>query len=129
MISPDPRCLLINVWDTSAFKDVLKAINEANLGLTPSDDGKAIRLAFPVPTEERRKELVKQAKALLEEAKVSMRNERREAMDAIKKMKTNNLLTEDSQKLAEKEVQNILDKRTKELDELFAEKEKEIMSV
>ncbi len=126
---PDPRCLLINVWDTSAFKDVLKAINEANLGLTPSDDGKAIRLVFPVPTEERRKELVKQAKALLEEAKVSMRNERREAMDSIKKMKTNNLLTEDSQKLAEKEVQNILDKRTKELDELFAEKEKEIMSV
>ena len=126
---PDPRCLLINVWDLSAFKDVIKAINEANLGLTPSDDGKSIRLVFPVPTEERRKELVKQAKSLLEEAKVSMRNERRDAMDAVKKMKSNNLLTEDSQKAAEKEIQNILDKHTKFLDDLFAEKEKEIMSV
>jgi len=126
---PDPRCLLINVWDTSAFKDVIKAINEANLGLTPSDDGKSIRLVFPVPTEERRKELVKQAKSLLEEAKVSMRNERRDAMDAVKKMKANNLLTEDGQKMAEKEIQNILDKHTKSLDELFVQKEKEIMSV
>ena len=70
---PDPRCLMINVWDLSAFKDVLKAINEANLGLTPSDDGKSIRLVFPVPTEERRKELVKQAKTVLEDSKVSMR--------------------------------------------------------
>ncbi len=126
---PDPRCLLINVWDMSAFKDVLKAINEANLGLAPSDDGKSIRLTFPVPTEERRKELVKQAKALLEEAKVSMRNERRDAMDAIKEMKKENILTEDSQKNAEKEVQKILDNATKNLDEMFAEKEKEIMSV
>ncbi len=126
---PDPRCLLINVWDMSAFKDVLKAINEANLGLTPSDDGKSIRLTFPVPTEERRKELVKQAKTLLEEAKVSMRNERREAMDQIKEMKKENILTEDSQKVAEKEIQKILDNATKNLDDLFASKEKEIMSV
>lgn len=126
---PDPRCLLINVWDMSAFKDVLKAINEANLGLNPSDDGKSIRLTFPVPTEERRKELVKQAKALLEEAKVTMRNERRDAMDAIKEMKKENLLTEDSQKNAEKEVQKILDNATARVDALFAEKEKEIMSV
>lgn len=126
---PDPRCLLINVWDMSAFKDVLKAINEANLGLNPSDDGKSIRLTFPVPTEERRRELVKQAKALLEEAKVTMRNERRDAMDAIKEMKKENLLTEDTQKNAEKEVQKILDNATKHVDDLFAEKEKEIMSV
>ena len=126
---PDPRCLLINVWDMSAFKDVLKAINEANLGLAPSDDGKSIRLTFPVPTEERRKELVKQAKALLEEAKVVMRNERRDAMDALKEMKKENLLTEDTQKNAEKEVQRILDNATKDVDDLFAAKEKEIMSV
>lgn len=126
---PDPRCLLINVWDMSAFKDVLKAINEANLGLNPSDDGKSIRLTFPVPTEERRKELVKQAKALLEDAKVTMRNERRDAMDAIKEMKKENLLTEDTQKNAEKEVQKILDASIKLADDLFAEKEKEIMSV
>ena len=126
---PDPRCLLINVWDLSAFKDVIKAINEANLGLTPSDDGKSIRLVFPVPTEERRKELVKQAKAILEESKVSMRNERRDAMDAVKDMKKNNLITEDMEKNAEKEVQKILDGAVKELDEMFAAKEKEIMSV
>lgn len=126
---PDPRCLLVNIWDTSAFKDVLKAINEANLGVNPSDDGKSIRLVFPVPTEERRKELVKQAKAVAEESKVSMRNERRDAMDAIKEMKKNNLLTEDSQKLAENEVQKILDKSTKTVDEMYASKEKEIMDI
>ena len=126
---PDPRCLLINIWDLSAFKDVLKAINEANLGLAPSDDGKSIRLTFPVPTEERRKELVKQAKALLEDTKVSMRNERRDAMDALKNMKKENLLTEDTLKNAEKEVQRILDNATKDVDEMFNVKEKEIMSV
>ena len=126
---PDPRCLLINVWDLSAFKDVLKAINEANLGLTPSDDGKSIRLVFPVPTEDRRKELVKQAKTVLEDSKVSMRNERRDAMDSIKEMKKENILTEDSQKLAEKEVQKILDNAINELDNMFIVKEKEIMSV
>lgn len=126
---PDPRCLLINVWDMSAFKDVLKALNESNLGLTPSDDGKSIRLVFPVPTEDRRKELVKQAKALLEEAKVTMRNERREAMDAVKNMKKDNILTEDTQKVAEKEIQKILDNATANADSLFASKEKEIMSI
>ena len=126
---PDPRCLLINIWDMSAFKDVLKAINEANLGLTPSDDGKSIRLVFPVPTEDRRRELVKQAKVLLEDTKVGMRNERRDAMDAVKKMKNNNVLTEDMQKRAEQEIQKILDEATKRADELFNEKEKEIMSV
>ena len=126
---PDPRCLMVNVWDLSALKDVIKAINEANLGLTPSDDGKSIRLVFPVPTEERRKELVKQAKATLEEAKVSMRNERRDAMDAVKDMKKDNLITEDMEKNAEKEVQKIIDAAVKELDEMFSSKEKEIMSV
>ena len=126
---PDPRCLMINVWDLSAFKDVLKAINEANLGLTPSDDGKSIRLVFPVPTEERRKELVKQAKTVLEDSKVSMRNDRRDAMDSIKEMKKENILTEDMQKRAETEVQKILDNAIKELDDMFASKEKEIMSV
>ena len=113
----------------SAFKDVLKALNESNLGLTPSDDGKSIRLVFPVPTEDRRKELVKQAKALLEEAKVTMRNERREAMDAVKNMKKDNILTEDTQKVAEKEIQKILDNATANADSLFASKEKEIMSI
>jgi len=126
---PDPRCLTINVWDPSVFKDVLKAINEANLGLAPSDDGKSIRLVFPVPTEERRKELVKQAKAVSEETKVTLRNERRDALDGIKEMKKDNLLTEDTQKLAENEIQKILDKATQEINDLTAKKEKEIMEV
>lgn len=126
---PDPRCLLINIWDTSAFKDVLKAINEANLGLTPSDDGKSIRLVFPVPTADRRKELVKQAKSVAEETKIALRNERRDAMDAVKEMKKENLLTEDSQSNAEKEIQKILDKATEEVNSMTSKKEKEIMEV
>lgn len=126
---PDPRCLLINIWDTSAFKDVLKAINEANLGITPCDDGKSIRLVFPVPTEDRRKELVKQAKAVAEESKVSMRNERRDAMDSLKEMKKDNILTEDTELAAEKEVQKIIDEATKNIDVLFDKKQKEIMEI
>ena len=92
--TPDPRMLMINVWDTSAFKDVLKAINEANLGLTPSDDGKSIRLVFPVPTQDRRKELVKQAKQVQEATKITLRNQRREAIDAVKALKKDNLAME-----------------------------------
>lgn len=126
---PDPRMLLINVWDNSAFKDVIKAINEANLGLTPSDDGKSIRLVFPVPTTERRKELVKQAKTAQEEAKIALRNNRRDAMDAIKQLKKDNILTEDTQALAEKEIQKILDNANAEVDKMTSAKEKEIMEI
>ena len=126
---PDPRCLLINVWDPSAFKDVIKAINESNLGITPSDDGKSIRLVFPVPTEDRRKDLVKQAKAVGEETKIAMRNARRDAINAVKDMKKDNLLTEDSEALAEKEIQKILDTAIKNVDDEFAKKEKEIMEI
>jgi ribosome recycling factor len=126
---PDPRCLLINVWDTSAFKDVLKAINEANLGLTPSDDGKSIRLVFPVPTQDRRKELVKQAKAVQEETKIALRNKRRDAIDAVKELKKENILTEDGQAQAEKEIQKILDSANAEVDKMTTAKEKEIMEI
>ena len=127
--TPDPRMLMINVWDTSAFKDVIKAINEANLGLTPSDDGKSIRLVFPVPTQDRRKELVKQAKQVQENTKIALRNQRREAIDAIKEMKKENLLTEDAQSQAEKEIQKILDGATQEVDKLTSAKEQEIMEI
>jgi len=126
---PDPRSLLVNIWDQSALKEVEKAILESNLGLTPSNDGRSIRLVFPVPTEERRKELAKQAKAVSEETKVAMRNARRDAIDAVKSMKKENLLTEDSEALAEKEIQKILDNATKQIDEQLARKEKEIMEV
>lgn len=126
---PDPRMLLINVWDTSAFKEVIKAINEANLGLTPSDDGKSIRLVFPVPTTERRKELVKQAKSVQEDTKIALRNHRRDAMDAIKQLKKDNLLTEDTQAIAEKEIQKILDNANAEVDKMTQVKEKEIMEI
>ena len=127
--TPDPRMLMINVWDTSAFKDVLKAINEANLGLTPSDDGKSIRLVFPVPTQDRRKELVKQAKQVQEATKITLRNQRRDAIDGVKQLKKDNLVTEDGQANAEKEIQKILDNATAEIDKLTANKEREIMEV
>lgn len=126
---PDPRSLLVNIWDQSALKEVEKAILESNLGLTPSNDGRAIRLVFPVPTEERRRELAKQAKAVSEDTKVAMRNARRDAIDAVKAMKKENLLTEDGEAMAEKEIQKILDNATKQVEEQLAKKEKEIMEV
>lgn len=126
---PEPRCLLVNVWDTSALKNVVKAINEANLGLNPADDGKTIRLVFPILTEERRKELVKNIKKLTEEAKVSLRNDRRDSMDAIKAMKKENIITEDEQSDAEKEIQKKVDSYNAKIDAMCQAKEKEIMDV
>ena len=126
---PEPRCLCINVWDLSAFKDVLKALNEADLGLAPSDDGKVIRLTFPILTEERRKDLVKTCKKLTEEAKISLRNERRDALDLLKALKKDNLITEDDLAGAEKEIQKILDGANAELEDMCKCKEKEIMEV
>ena len=91
----DARCLQINLWDKSLLKAVEKAILQSNIGITPTNDGNVIRLVFPVMTEERRKELAKQAKKMGEDAKVAVRNHRREAMDVIKKMKTAKELSED----------------------------------
>lgn len=126
---PEPRMLLISLWDTSMIKDVVKAINEANIGINPSDDGKLIRLVFPVLTEERRKELVKQTKKIAEEVKVSARNERRNALDNIKALKKDNLITEDAEKLSEKEIQKILDEYVAKIDKMASDKEKEVMEV
>lgn len=126
---PEPRMLMVNVWDVSALKDVVKAIQEADLGINPADDGKSIRLVFPVLTEERRKELAKSIKKLAEEAKISARNERKEALDIIKNMKKDNLLTEDDVTVAEKEIQKIVDTVNANIDKLLADKEKEIMEI
>lgn len=126
---PEPRMLLISLWDTSMIKDVVKAINEANIGINPNDDGKVIRLVSPVLTEDRRKELVKQTKKIAEEVKVSARNERREALDNIKLLKKDNLITEDAEKNSEKEIQKILDEYVAKIDKISQDKEKEIMEI
>ena len=127
--SPDARSLVIQPWDTSLLKEIQKAIQMSDLGITPQNDGKVIRLIFPQLTEERRKELTKQVKKYAEDAKVAMRNVRRDGMDYVKKLKKNNEITEDDQKKAEKDLQDMLDKYTKKVDEALAAKEKELMAI
>ena len=127
--TPDPRTLVISPWDASTVKNIEKAILASDLGLTPANDGKVIRLAFPQPTEERRKELVKTASKICEEAKVAIRNVRREANDNIKEMKKNSEMTEDEAKQGDKLVQDLTDKYVKEIDIVAADKNKEIMAI
>lgn len=127
--TPEARTLVITPWDASSVKDIEKAILASDIGITPQNDGKTIRLNFPQPTEERRKELTKQVSRLAEEGKVAVRNVRRDAMDKIKSMKKNGEMTEDEQKISEKEVQDLADKYVKNLDAIAADKSKEIMSV
>ena len=127
--SPDARTLIIQPWDTKLLKDIAKAIQMSDLGINPQNDGRVIRLTFPQLTEERRKELVKQVRKYGEEAKVSMRNIRRDGMDYVKKLKKNSEITEDDQKKAEKDLQDLLDKHIKRADEALAAKEKELMAL
>ncbi len=127
--TPDARTLVIQPWDTSLLKEIQKAIQASDLGINPQNDGKVIRLIFPQLTEERRKDLTKQVKKYAEEAKVAMRNIRRDGMDYIKKLKKNSEITEDDQKKAEKDLQDLLDKYIKKADEALAAKEKELMSI
>ena len=127
--SPDPRTLTIQPWDATLLKAIEKAIQTSDLGINPQNDGRVIRLSFPQLTEERRKELTKQVRKYGEEGKVAVRNIRRDAMDEIKKQTKKSEITEDDQKLLEKELQDITDKRCKEIDELTAKKEKELMAV
>lgn len=127
--TPDARTLVIQPWDTTLLKEIQKAIQSSDLGINPQNDGKVIRLIFPQLTEERRKDLTKQVKKYAEEAKVAMRNIRRDGMDYVKKLKKNNEITEDDQKKAEKDLQDLLDKYTKKADEALAAKEKELMSI
>ena len=127
--SPDARTLVIQPWDTKLLKDIQKAIQTSDLGINPQNDGRVIRLTFPQLTEDRRKDLVKQVKKYAEEAKVAMRNIRRDGMDYVKKLKKASEITEDDQKKAEKDLQDLLDKMIKKADAALAAKEKELMSL
>ena len=127
--SPEPRLLVISPWEAKMIPQVEKAIQKSDLGLNPSNDGKLIRLVFPELNEERRKDLTKVASKGAEETKVAIRSIRRDAIEQIKKMKKNSEITEDDQRDAEEDMQKLTDKAVKEVDEIFAKKEKEIMEV
>ena len=127
--SPDPRSLMIQPWDAGLLKPIEKAIQTSDLGINPQNDGKVIRLIFPQLTEERRKELTKQVRKYGEDGKVAIRNIRRDAMDKCKKQQKDGELTEDDLKQCEKDLQTLTDKRCKELDDLTAKKEAELMAV
>lgn len=126
---PEPRTLMISAWDKSAMKEIEKAIRNSDLGLNPTNDGEVIRINVPALTEERRKELCKQAKKASEEFKVRIRNERRDANDKLKKLEKEGEITEDELKKAQDNVQKMTDKYVKEIDTLLDAKEKDIMAV
>ena len=125
----DARTLVINSWDKSALKNIEKAIMTSDLGIHPQNDGSCIRLSIPPMTEERRKELTKQVSKMGEEAKVAIRNIRRDANDKIKAQKKDSVLTEDEAKASDKSVQDLTDKYIKEIDVITANKTKEIMEI
>ncbi|MDE7387080.1 MAG: ribosome recycling factor [Muribaculaceae bacterium] len=125
---PDARTITITPWEKSMFKEIEKAIINSELGITPENNGEVIRLSIPPLTEDRRKQLVKQSKAEAETAKVSVRNARRDAIDGLKKAIKQGM-SEDVEKDAEASVQKLHDKYLKRIDELFAAKEKEILTV
>ena len=126
---PDPRTLLIQPWDASVLKGIEKAILASELGINPQNDGRAIRLVFPQLTEERRKELVKQVKKYGEEAKVAVRNIRRDAIDKFKKQQKASEITEDDYKEIEKDIQKLTDDAVKELEVITEKKEKELFEI
>ena len=125
----DARTIVITAWDKSAMKGIEKAILTSDIGINPQNDGSCIRLSFPPTTEERRRELSKQISKMGEDAKVAIRNIRRDATDAIKAMKKNSEMTEDEAKASEKAVQDLTDKYIKEIDAVTAAKTKEIMEI
>lgn len=126
---PEPRTLLITPWDASTLKAIEKAIMASDVGITPQNDGKSIRLIFPQLTEERRKELTKQVAKRAEEAKVALRNIRRDANDHAKDLKKKGEMTEDEQRQSDKLTQDLTDKYIKEVDDITAAKNKDIMSL
>ena len=126
---PEARTLVIQPWDGSILGEIEKAILKADIGINPTNDGKVIRLNFPALTEERRKDLAKEIHKLSENAKVAVRNIRRDAIDKYKDMKKKSEITEDDLKTCEKDVQDVTDKFIKEIDTHTAAKEKEIMTV
>lgn len=126
---PEPRIIMIKPYDKGSLKEIEKAIQKSDLGLNPNSDGVAIRLTIPQPTQERRKELVKVVGKKAEEAKVAMRNIRRDANEAIKKLEKDKKITEDDRKDAQDKIQKLLDKYIKLVDSTKATKEKEVMEV
>ncbi|MGE5416629.1 MAG: ribosome recycling factor [Acidobacteriota bacterium] len=126
---PEPRLLVIQPWDKTSIADIEKAIMKSDLGITPSNDGNVIRIAIPSLTEERRKELVKVVRKRAEEAKVAVRNVRRDANDELKKLEKDGKIAEDESKTRQDEVQKMTDNNTKEIDKLAQGKEKELMEV
>lgn len=127
--APEPRLLTISLWDVKAISMVEKAIQKSDLGLNPANDGKIIRLVIPELNEERRKELNKLVRKSAEDAKIALRSIRRDAIEQIKKLKKDSVITEDDQRKAEDEMQKITDAAVKDIDRMADEKEKEIMSV
>lgn len=126
---PEARLLVISPWDKSRLKAIERAILAANIGINPNNDGHVIRLVFPELTEERRRSTVKEAKTLVEESKIVMRNARRDAIDDLKKIQKASTITEDDLKNYTEDVDKILSKNTDEVDKLFKEKEQEILSI
>lgn len=126
---PEARQIVITPWDKTVLPMIEKAINVAQIGINPTNDGSCIRLIFPELTEERRKELVKEIKKMAEETKVAVRNIRRDAMDDAKKMQKNNEMTEDELKVAEEKIQKITDSYVSKVDTLTQAKEKDIMEI
>ena len=126
---PEPRAIMIQPWDASALKDIEKAILTSDLGINPNNDGKIIRLMIPVLTEERRKELLKVVKKEIENAKIAVRNIRRETNEEVKKLEKQSEITKDDLKRSEEEMQNVTDKYISIIDDIYKEKEKEILEV
>lgn len=127
--TPDARSLLITPWDGSALKSIEKAILVSDLGINPQNDGRSIRLVFPPLTEERRKDLVKQTKKYGDDAKVAIRNIRRDAIEKFKKQQKNSEITEDDYKIVDKDIQKLTDDFIKKIDEITAAKDKELTTV
>lgn len=126
---PEARLIVIQPWDVSVLKEIERAILASDIGLNPNNDGKVIRLSFPELTEERRKELVKDIKKMAEEAKVGVRNSRRDGIDLAKKSQKDGEMTEDELKQAENKIQEMTDKAINEIDKIFSVKETEILSI
>lgn len=126
---PEARVIVIQPWDVKALKDIEKAIQKSDIGINPNNDGKVIRLVFPILTEERRKDLTKVVRKSGEDSKIAIRSIRRDAIDKFKAQEKKSEISEDDLKNAEKEVQNITDKYTEEVDKVVEAKEKEILEV
>lgn len=127
--TPDPRSLVVQPWDPSILADIERAIINSDLGLTPNNDGKVIRITIPVLTEERRNELIKVVKKTGEESKVAIRNIRREANDELKKLGKEGEITEDESRRGQDEIQKMTDRYVKEVDQVIGQKEKEMLEI